>query len=795
MKISHRWLSEFLPVPLSPDELLRMLPSLGFDVDSMEALGPAFSGVVIGHVLEVQKHPNADRLSLCRVSDGKEIYSVVCGAPNVAQGQRVPFALPGAKLPGGFLISKTKIRGVESLGMLCSTSELGLSGEASGILVLDEAVPVGADAAALLAEKDTVFEVEVTANRPDCLSVFGLAREIGVHLRKSLPPPRRAAVAEDASVRTRPVEIAEPELCGRYIGREFKNLRVGASPGWLARRLESVGQKPINALVDITNYALFEYGHPLHVFDTATLKGEKLFVRRARAQEKLPALDGKTYELQNSDLVIADESGPVALAGVMGSMPTGSTNKTTACFLEAAHFKPGSVRATSRRLGLRSESSYRFERGTDPECAALASARASELIMRLCGKPSAGAAVDAYPGRRETPSIRLNAADINRVLGTSLDNAQLRPLLSSLSERLEDSAEGWVLHPPSWRPDLCILQDVAEEVARHIGYDAIPDAPAPAALPAHPEPAIVKTCSTARALMAAQGFFEAVNYDLSSEAALAWCERGALRSAQIGNPLSDEQARLRTSLWPALLRAAAHNVDRGAQNLRLFEIGRVYALGEDGKSVQEKTFLSALFLGESLARPHWRDKTRPADFYDAKGLLELLLPASQAPMPCEGGSIFHPKACVGASLNGAAMSWAGSLDPRLLAAFDLTGRPAAGLTVDLDALAELAGKAERRSPAAVSPFPSVVRDLSLLFPRTRSYGEIATALHGLSIAMLSRVELVDVFTGKGIAPEDRSLTLRLSFSSLERTLTDAEVAASMEKALALLQTELGGRLR
>ncbi|MEK7743399.1 MAG: phenylalanine--tRNA ligase subunit beta, partial [Elusimicrobiota bacterium] len=364
------------------------------------------------------KHPNADRLSLCKVSDGKAVLEVVCGAPNVAAGQVVAFAPPGARLPGGREIGRARIRGIESAGMICSSPELGLSGDGSGILVLPEATPLGMDAASLLGEKDLLLEVDITPNRPDCLSVYGLARELSVHAGLPLAPLDPPEPAQDAQLKTRPVEILEPDRCRRYLGREFHGLKVGPSPGWLCARLEAIGQKPINVLVDITNLVLFETGHPLHAFDSAKLRGS-VRVRRAKAGESLKALDAKTYALDSEDLVIADDSGPVALAGVMGGEPTGVTQKTTACFLEAAQFTPGSVHKTSRRLGLRSESSYRFERGTSPETAELASRRASELILRLCGGKAAPL-VDEYPGKVETKPISVSTASINAILGTTL---------------------------------------------------------------------------------------------------------------------------------------------------------------------------------------------------------------------------------------------------------------------------------------------------------------------------------------------------------------------------------------
>jgi len=796
MKISRRWLGEFLADPLPLEELLRLFPALGFDVDAVEKRGPAFSGIVIGEVLEAAKHPNADRLSLCKVTDGQTIFPVVCGAPNVAAGQRVAFARVGASLPGGMTIAKAKIRGEESQGMICSTAELGLGAEAAGILVLAPDAPLGADAASLLAEADEVLEVDVTANRPDCLSVLGLARELSILLGKPLKARAAPALPEDGAVKTRPVEILEPSLCGRYLGREFLGLRNGPSPGWLAARLEALGQKPINALVDITNYVLFETGHPLHVFDAARLQGGRILVRRAKAGEQLKALDGKTYALTPEELVIADEAGPTAIAGIMGGEPTGATEKTTACFLESAHFAPRSIRAASKRLGLRSESSYRFERGADPEAAALAGARAAELILKIC-RGKAGSAVDAYPGKQAPKPIEISAAQVNAVLGTSTPAEEIGRILAAAAAKLEERSGGWLFHPPSWRQDLALRQDLAEEVARYKGYDAIPDAPAPSRPSALPEPAIVKAAAALRGRLEGLGFYEVCTVDLVAEKALRWDEglwEGP--SVEVENPLSEDQARLRTSLLPGLLQSALHNLGRGASSLRLFELGRTYRLGADG-NVSERLLCAGLLLGEHPAHPHWKRKPSPSDFHDAKGVLEDLLGllgrGGAALEPRSGGTVFHPKACAAYAEGGSLRALAGGLDLRLLSAFDLSRKPAAAFVLDLSALAERPDGADRPLQP-VSPFPTVVRDLSLVFEEGLVYAKMMSAVRDLRLAALFRMDLVDVFTGQGVEAGHKSLTFRFTFSLPDRTLTDAEAAEGMGAVLGALQA-LGGRLR
>ncbi|MBI5243187.1 MAG: phenylalanine--tRNA ligase subunit beta [Elusimicrobia bacterium] len=797
MRISRAWLNEFLAEPLPVPELLRLLPALGFDVDAVETLGPAFEGVVVGEVIEARKHPNADRLSLCKVTDGKESFGVVCGAPNVAAGQRVAFARVGAKLAGGLTISKANIRGEESQGMICSTAELGLGAESAGILVLCADAPLGSDAASLLAESDESLEVDVTANRPDCLSVRGLARELSILLGRPLNDLPSPSAAEDHGVPARPVEIEDPALCRRYIGREFRGLKVGPSPGWLARRLEAVGQKPINALVDISNYVLFELGHPLHVFDSDKLKGG-IRVRRAKAGESIKALDGKIYALSPADIVIADETGPVAIAGVMGGEQTGVTEKTVSCFLESAHFDPRSIRATSRRLGLRSDASYRFERGADVEAAELAGRRASQLILKLC-RAKAGPAVDAYPGRSARALIEVAPAALNAILGTSFPREAMARTLLAMDEKLEERGQGWLFHPPSWRQDLSIKQDLAEEVARYAGYDSIPDEPGPARPSALREPASVKAASLLRRRLEGLGFYEIFSADLVAEKALLWDE-GLFDGApvEVENPLAEDQARLRTSLFPGLLQSALYNLDRGAGNLRFFELGRAYRLCEDGKRVEERSLCAGILAGEHPPRPHWKVKPSPADFYDAKGVLESLLDAfglEARLKPCAGGSAFHPKACVGLDMGGRRIALAGRLDPRLLSAFDLAGRPVCAFVLDVSALASKAGRSQRPIEA-LSSFPSMVRDLSMTFPEEAAHSRIVEVIEGLPLEALANIELADLFTGKGIEEGRKSCTLRFTFSLPERTLVDEEVNGAMEKIVAALQSRsLMGRLR
>ncbi|MBI4386033.1 MAG: phenylalanine--tRNA ligase subunit beta [Elusimicrobia bacterium] len=809
MKFSYNWLREFLPIDLPADDLSRRLLLLGFEVSDIQTLGPGFEGVVVGHILEVHKHPNADRLWLCRVTDGTSELSIVCGADNVSAGARVPVARVGARLPNGRSIERAKIRGVESQGMICSSAELGLAPSAhDGILVLPPETPVGADAASLLGETDAVLEVEITPNRPDCLSHLGLARELSIHFDValkplSLPAGIRSSAASAPAANAKPapsrrIEIKDPDACSRYIAREFHGLRVGPSPVWLARRLESVGLRPINNLVDITNFVLFDLGHPLHAFDLDALRGDTVLVRPAKAGESLRALDGKTYALAPSDLVIADGTGPVAIAGVIGGQPTGATGKTTRALLESAHFEPASVRRTSRRLGIRTDSSYRFERGTDPEAASLASERAARLIETLCA-PADGQAplsadpTDVRPRRRARPCIEVEPERINRILGTSLPAQTVAGLLGRMAESVTVKGATLQFRPPSYRADLETPWDLAEEVARHIGYDQIPQEPSPVRLHA-PKPNPTQTLmSSLREKLGAWGFSEAYSYDFISADHRDRLGTPELSPVEILNPLSEDQALLRPTLLVSLLQSASYNSNRGARNVRLFEIGKSYRV-ENGEAA-ESLGCAGILTGDFPRTPHWKRKPSPSDFFDVKGVVESLLEpyGSLRFVASQNGdaACFHPKAGLAiATERGRLIGAAGLLHPALLQRWDLR-EPAAAFCLDLDALAEPADRP--RAFAAMSPFPPIVRDLSITVDDGVSYSEIAACLKDTE--SLASFDPVDVYTGSEIGAGKKSLTLRLTFLRQDRTLRDSEVQASLNGALARLEKACGAALR
>ncbi|MBI4678021.1 MAG: phenylalanine--tRNA ligase subunit beta [Elusimicrobia bacterium] len=800
MRISYSWLKERLELGLPPEELVRRLPSVGLEVASLERKGPAFSGVVTAEVLSVAKHPDADRLSLCQVTDGAQTYSVVCGAPNVAAGQKVPFARVGATLPGGKL-SKAKIRGVESEGMICSAVELSLGTQASDIMVLDPATAVGVDAAELLGGGDVVLDIEVTPNRPDLLSHLGIARELSICFGLPLRKEVETTLQEDGELKPFPVEILSTGECPRYVGRLIEGVEVKDSPGWLKAKLEAVGLRPVNNVVDITNFILMDAGQPLHAFDADSIEGGRIIVRLAKPGESILALDGKRYPLSPEHLVIADASKPVAIAGVMGGQATSVTAKTKRLFLESAHFAPPGVRRASQALRLRSDSSFRFERGTDVSAAEWASHSAALLISRLCGKSvRVSPPLDVYPGRREPSPIRVAAARINAILGSDFPKADIEGVVERVCAKTSREGDCLVAVPPSWRCDLATPWDLAEEAARVLGYDRIPARVAPAALRPTEELRSHAVSRKSRSRMAALGFHECWSYDFLSVRQVSLLELPEAEQVALTNPLSEDWAVLRPSLAPGLLDAARRNNAR-AESVRLFEVGKVYRRA--GAAVEERTRLAALLLGP-MTPAHWRAPKETAGFFDAKAVMADLLSGvpglrwtASGDGPGNGFAgdhLFLPSNRLFIQApTGKLLATLGALHPRLARAWEMERQRPVLFEIDLDHLAGLS------SPAPVfrafSPFPSSWRDLSVVVRENVPYEEIEACIRSLRIGELDSVQLVDLYEGSGVPEGKRSLSLRLVFGRPDRTLTDAEVSSAVERILAELKNRFDAALR
>ncbi|MCM2303493.1 MAG: phenylalanine--tRNA ligase subunit beta [Elusimicrobia bacterium] len=797
MKVSYNWLKEHLPLELSATELAGHLLKIGFEVAGHERLGPTFTGVVVGKVVSKDKHPNADKLSVCVVDDGAVKRTVVCGAPNVDAGQTVAYARPGAVLPGGFKIEGRKLRGVESQGMICSRSELGLPKDVDGIWIMGEGPALGADVGSLLGPADDILEVEVTTNRPDCLSHRGLARELAAYFRKELKP-LGGGMMESAKT-SFPVTVEDPEACPFYGGRLIEGVAVGESPAWLKAKLEAIGLRPINSVVDITNFVLHDIGQPLHAFDADKLAGAKIVVRRSKAGEKLLALDHRVYDLPAGLLVIADGEKPVALAGVMGGEDSAVTTATKRIILEGAFFNPVEARKSSQKTRLRSDSSYRFERGTDPAAPRAAADRAAALILQIAG----GAAAKPFEVAARIPArtpIRASVAKINGVLGSDFTDLAVMQALGAIGSINGNGVE-FTYTAPSWRHDLLTANDLAEETGRFLGYDNIPYRMAPMAARAARLTPVETESRRVRTRLAGLGLWEAYNYDLVSEKTLLACRLTAEGQPRVAQPLSEDWAVMRSSLLPGLLKNAQHNLSRGADSVRFFEVGKSYSIR--GKEVDETWRVAGILLGPVLDA-RWQTARAPrASFYDGKAIVEDLLekagpvawakPSEPAAGKTPSDPLFHPTNSLRATVNGTPVATVGWLHPRVARAYDLEREGAIVLDANLDWLAG------REIPPAryeeFSALPVSRRDLALVLDKGAPDARLRDVIRACMVPELQDTVLFDVYEGKGVPEGKISLAIRLTFGRFDRTLTDAEVSAAVEKIVAALAKELGASLR
>ena len=627
MNVSIKWLKEYIDFDLSPEALAERLLMLGMEIESIKQLGEGLDRVVVGRINTVEKHPQADKLVLCNVDVGSGTDAqIVCGAPNAREGLVAPVALIGAQLPNGLTIKRAKIRGEESQGMLCSELELAISDEASGLMELPNDTQIGVPLVEALSLDDAVLELEITPNRPDCLSMIGVAREVSVTTENPLRLPEVNVQQGMADIQNlTSVTIEAPDLCPRYAARVIRGVKIAPSPLWLQRRLEAIGVGTINNIVDITNYVLMEYGHPLHAFDYHRLAENRIVVRRSKPDETLKTIDAEEQELTPDMLVIADAENPVALAGVMGGFDSEITDQTVDVLLESAYFDPPSIRKTSKILGMHTEASHRFERGTDPEGVIPAINRAAQLIAEIAGGEICAGIVDVYPGKREAINIKLRSERVNFVLGTKISADQMRDILTRLGFVVSDAFEVTV---PTFRPDVTQEIDLVEEIARVYGFDNIPttlprgDIPIPKIDPKENLREGVKT------YLLQCGMMEAMNYafyhpDVFDRIHLASTD--PLRQAvQIANPLSEDQSIMRTTLLPSLLANAQRNRNHQINDVQFYECSKVFIPNETGEYPNEPERVAGIIAG-NLGAGVYGDPLRPADFFDIKGIVEGML--------------------------------------------------------------------------------------------------------------------------------------------------------------------------
>jgi len=791
MRFSEHWLREWVNPALSAEELGAQLTMAGLELDALEPAAPAFSGVVVARILSAEPHPNADKLRVCQVEDGSgSPLQVVCGAPNAHAGLMAAFARVGARLPGDLTIKQAKLRGVDSFGMLCSASELGLTGYDDGLLELPADAPVGADVRAYLDLDDHIIELGLTPNRGDCLSILGLARETAAQNALPLGGPSLVPVPP-RSTNTVTVHVSVPEACPRYCARVIDDLKADATtPLWLCERLRRSGLRPIHPIVDVANYVMLELGQPLHAFDLDRLQGG-LEVRLARAGERMTALDGKLLTLEADMLVIADASGPVALAGVIGGQDSGVRASTTRIVLESAYFTPEALAGRARRLGLHTDAAHRFERGTDPELPRTAMERATQLLCELYGG-TAGPVIEISHTEHlpQRAPIALRRNRIERLLGFAPSDAEVEDILARLGMQVSRTAEGWSVVAPSHRHDITIEVDLIEELARLHGYRNLPARLPVAELAIQPRPENRLGLEDLRDRMVSLGYREVITYSFVDTPLLEKLTPDQTPLV-LANPISSEMAAMRTTLWAGLINTLRHNLNRQQNRARLFESGLRFVQGKGGL-VQEPMFAGLVF-GDALPE-QWGSKARRADFFDLKGDIEALLELGGLGDRVVWTRATHPALHPGLSarlmLDGEELGWVGVLHPSLEQALDLPGQV---LLFELRQALLL----QRRVPRyqAVSRFPVIRRDLALLVPDAVSSSEILACLREEAPSFLRAVEVFDVYRGQGVPDTFASIAIRLILQDNERTLSDIEVDSLIAAMLARLQSRFGITLR
>ena len=802
MKTSLSWLKAYVPIELSPSELAEALTMVGLEVEAVTDRFDFMERIRVGKVTRVAPHPGADKLQICQVDSGDRRLQVVCGAPNVKEGMLSPVALPGTEFPDGTVLRESTIRGVVSEGMLCSEKELGLGDDADGILALDPLLTPGRGLKEALNLSDPVLEIGVTPNRPDCLSILGIAREVAaiqgvrvaypdIHLRESGDPISRWTS----------VEIQAPEQCPRYAARLVFDVTVGPSPFWLQERLWSVGLRPINNIVDITNFVLMETGQPLHAFDFDRLAGHRIVVKTAEEGERFTTLDRKERTLFSDTLMICDGEKGVAIGGVMGGLNSEISGETTRVFIESAYFRPTSIRRTAKRLGLATEASHRFERGVDPEGVLFALHRAAQLMAEIGQGRILEGWIDVYPKPVAPRKITVSLSRTNRVLGTGFTQEAFKGLLESVAFQVacldEDRLQ---VRPPSFRVDVHRPEDLMEEAARLSGYQNIPVTfPLIPAVERRPNPAL-QLRRRIRRWMSGFGFLEAVNYSFIHarfDDQLGLPEDDFRRkTVALLNPLSEEQSRMRTTLVPGLLGSLQRNLAQQIRSLRLFEIGKVYIQQDPERLPRETEMLAVLWSGYRF-EPGWYGKETPCDFFDIKGTVEGLLKAlgidgvHMAPLP--DGACAYLKQGVSAEIRikDTLLGWVGGVHPKALRPYDIH-QAVFIAELNLEALLPCVPPVRKASP--VSRFPGVTRDFTLIVDKTLPAGDILECVASANERWVESVRLFDVFDKPPLPEGKKSVSFRITYRSPTRTLKDEEVRRVHQKISDLLLTTFNAEL-
>ena len=791
MKVSEQWLRDWVDPAVSGAELAAQLTMAGLEVDSVVPAAPPFEKVVVGRVVDLIQHPDADRLRVATVDVGTAApLQIVCGAPNVALGMCAPTALVGAVLPGGFTIRKSKLRGIESHGMLCSAKELGLAESSDGLLPLPPDSRPGQDVRALLQLDDQLIEIELTPNRGDCLSMEGIAREVATLNRcplQLLPddpmPPRLEA--------TFPVTLQAPADCPRYVGRVIRDVDPTAStPLWMQERLRRAGVRSLGPLVDITNYVMLELGQPMHAFDLDRLSGG-IEVRRARPGDRLQLLNGTVVEPDAETLLIADQNGPLALAGIMGGEISGCSTATRNVFLESAFFTPASIAGRARRYGLQTDSSYRFERGVDSQLQRRAAERATRLLLEIAGgQPGPLIEAVAQEHLPAEPAIRLRPARIRTLLGMEIPLIQVEDILRRLGMAVAIEVDHWLVVPPSSRFDIRMEVDLIEEIARIYGYERLPGKRPLTRMDMQAQPETQVPVDRLREVLIQRGFQEAITYSFVDPAfqRLLDPDREALALA---NPISADLAVMRTSLWPGLLKALIHNQKRQQSRVRLFEQGLTFVPSAEG--LRQDTYLGGVISGSALPE-QWGLPARPVDFFDLKADVEALLALSGAAESfswvAAAHPALHPGQCARIERAGAAIGWLGALHPRIAHALDVEGEI---FVFEV----QVSGVRAAQLPAfqELSKFPVSRRDLAIVVDGAVSAAAVEACVRRCGGPLLREVRLFDIYSGKGVPEGRKSLACGLILQDFSRNLTDSLVEETVSGIIAGLAEQFGATLR
>ncbi|MGP1720555.1 phenylalanine--tRNA ligase subunit beta [Shewanella frigidimarina] len=794
MKFSESWLREWVNPSVSRDALSHQITMAGLEVDGIDAVAADFSGVIIGEVVECGQHPDADKLRVTKINvGGDELIDIVCGAPNCRLGLKVAVAMVGAVLPGDFKIKKAKLRGQPSMGMLCSYGELGIDIESDGIIELPTDAPIGVNVREFLQLDDAIIDVDLTANRADCLGMAGLAREVGVLNRQAVTEPSWDAVTATIDAPFS-INVVAPDLCPRYLGRVVKNINVKAStPLWMQEKLRRSGIRSIDPIVDITNYVLIEFGQPMHAFDLNTLNGG-IAVRLADGVEKLTLLDSNEITVPSDTLVIADDKQAVALAGVFGGESTGVNENTQDILLECAFFAPLAIMGKSRRLGLHTDASHRFERGVDPELQHKVMDRATRLVLDICGG-EAGQVIEAVSAAHlpTAAKITLRRSKLDKTLGHFIPDSDVVEILERLGFSVQTSGDVWNVTTATYRFDMAIEEDLIEEVARIYGYNNIPNTAPKAALsmPDHKEADI--SLKRVRSIFVARGFQEAVTYSFVDPKMQNIVHPGE-EAMVLPNPISVEMSAMRLSMFTGLLTAVGYNQSRQQNRVRLFETGlRFVPDAQADSGVRQQAMLGAVISG-AQNEEHWSMESKTVDFFDLKGDLEAIigLTVASTEFSFRGAThpALHPGQCAEILRNNRVIGYIGAIHPSLEKPFGLNGKTIV-FELELDALLH----ARLPLAQAVSKFPANRRDIAVVVDETVSATDVMNLIRKVGENQLVGLNLFDVYQGKGVEPGKKSLAIALTLQDTTRTLEDKDITETMESVVSALKTEFNASLR